>query len=239
VRLLCALAAVVLLATTVSPSAHAIMDPTPGTQIYFVGSVQDPVSVGQTPHVCGSVLISDWWLITAKRCVEGKAPETVNVRVGSVYHGADGEVVPAAAIVPHPVGDVALVKLSSRAGPTPVAIADQSAPAGTEGIVLGWGQTCREAGCGSMTAQLQKVNGHTAPSSVCGAGGDQLCARYPDGGGPCFGDEGGPMVSRVDGDYRLIGLVPSRSRSATSCAQGAAALIDVTLLRDWINRYIS
>ncbi|MFI6094948.1 S1 family peptidase [Lentzea sp. NPDC051213] len=235
-KLFATLMAVVLLAAT-APAAHAIMDPTPGTQIYFVGSVQDTVSMGQSPHLCGSALIADSWLITAKRCVEGKGPESFNVRVGSTYYGTRGQLVPAAAIVPHPTSDVALIKLSSRADATPVAIADQPAPPGTDGIVLGWGQNCPEAGCGGPNAHLQQVKGHTEPNSVCGADKDRLCTRYPNNGGPCFGDEGGPMVSGVEGDYRLIGLVPSRSRFGVSCSQGSAALIEVSALREWITKY--
>src|SRR5687768_8122146 len=75
------------------------------------------------------------------------------------------------------------------------------------------------------------------PRSACGSEGDRLCTTYANGGGPCFGDEGGPLVTE-DG-FSLIGLVPSRVAGAQECAQDRPPLIELTVLRYWINQHTS
>lgn len=231
------LMAMVLLATIPAPSAQAaILGTAPGTQIYFVGSVQEATGTGASRHLCGSVLLADSWVITAKQCVQGRTPESIKVRLGSRYHATSGDLVSAARIVPHPTSDVALIQLGEEAGFIPVHVAHDSLPKGGKGKVLGWGQNCPTAGCGGPSAELQGVEARTEPRSACDGEGDRLCTTYPNGGGPCFGDEGGPLVT--DGDIRqLIGLVPSRVPGAHDCTQGRPPLIDLTVVRGWIDQH--
>lgn len=236
-KLLSALAAVVLLATTPAPAAHAIagsVESTPGTQIYFVASLQ---STTQPPvHHCGGVLIAKSWIITGNECVLGKTPRQMSVRTGSTSYRVGGSLSFVTRIVSHPAGDVALVQLASTSNATPVAIADESASGGTSGRVLGWGQTCPDVGC-RTSETLRQVAGEVEPGSVCGGASDRLCVSYPSGGGPCSGDEGGPMIAGVAGEVRLAGVVPGRLLAGQGCDMGRSSVIDVTLFRDWIRQY--
>ncbi|WP_170211860.1 S1 family peptidase [Saccharothrix australiensis] len=226
-----------LLATFPAPSARATINGTePGTQIYYVGSVQEATGPEASRHLCGSVLTEDYWVLTSKQCVQGRTPESVNVRVGSRRHAGDGELISAARIIPHPTSDVALIRLSKPSSAVPVHVAEQPAGTGAEAKTLGWGQTCPTAGCGGPSAELQAVAARTEPRSACGGEGDRLCTTYPNGGGPCFGDEGGPLVSR-DG-LLLFGLVPSWVPEAHDCTLDRPPVIDLSALRDWIDREI-
>ncbi|MGW6930975.1 S1 family peptidase [Lentzea sp. NPDC054927] len=237
-KLLSALVAMVLLATIpAAPAQAAIQGTTPGTQIYYVGSVQEAAGTEPSRHLCGSVVIEETWVLTAKQCVQGRTSESINVRIGSRYHASRGELVSAVRILPHPTSDVALVELSKHVGVVPMHVAEQPLQEGEKGKVLGWGQNCPTAGCGGPSTELQQVKALIEPRSACGGEGDRLCATYANGGGPCFGDEGGPLVTE-DG-FSLIGLVPSRVAGAQDCAQDRPPLIDLTVLRHWINQHAS
>lgn len=236
-KLFSTLVAVLVLGTVAAPSAQAIMGPTPGTQIYFVTSVQESVSMGQSPHLCGGVLVADTWVLTAKQCVASRTPGSMTVRAGSRNHKTGGELVPVADVVPHPTSDVALVQLSRRVSPTPVSVAAEPSPEGTYANVAGWGQTCPDYGCSGPTDELQELRSVIGPRSDCDSANGQICTRHPSGGGPCYGDEGGPLVVPNGDTWELIGLVPSWPSVGQSCTQGRSAMIDVTPLRDWISRY--
>lgn len=236
-KLFATLTAVVLLATTPAPAAQAIVGgvgSTPGTQIYFVASLQ---STTQPPlHHCGGVLIAKSWIITGNECVRGKTPQQLKVRTGSTRYRDGGSLSFVTRIVSHSAGDVALVQLASTSNATPAVIADESASGGTSGRVLGWGQTCPDAGCRTSEI-LREVAGEVEPGSVCGGASGRLCVSYPSGGGPCFGDEGGPMMAKVAGEVRLAGVVPGRLSAGRGCDEGRSSMIDVTLFRDWIRQY--
>lgn len=229
-------ALVVLLATIPAPAAQAaIQGTTPGTQIYYVGSVQEVSGTGTPRHLCGSVLTEETWVITAKQCVQGRTPESVNVRIGSKHHASGGELVPAARIVPHPTSDVALIQVGKQIPFVPVHVAFRLAPKGEKVKVLGWGQNCPTAGCGGPSAELQQVKAYAESRSACGGEGDRLCTTYANGGGPCFGDEGGPLVTE-DGSF-LIGLIPGPVPGAQDCTRDRPPLIDLTVLRSWIYQH--
>ncbi len=68
------------------PSTRAAINgTTPGTQIYHVGSVQKATGPETSRHLCGSVIIEDYWVLTAKQCNNQQPPATVQhtVNVGS------------------------------------------------------------------------------------------------------------------------------------------------------------
>ncbi|MEO6085554.1 MAG: trypsin-like serine protease [Umezawaea sp.] len=235
------LLAVIVLAVTPALSAHAIvrpnsMGPAPGSQIYYTASLQEKNSVGQSPHFCGGVLIAPTWVVTARECTEGRAPETIAVRIGSRSLTSGGELVTVSRVVPHPTDDVALIELSERVAAVPAMIAVEPGSAGTQTMLLGWGQTCPTRGCGGPTPELQVAYSVTEPESACGVGSEQICTKYDGGGGPCFGDEGGPLITNNATDPRLVGLVPSRGRFGDECRQGRSALTDLTAVRDWITQ---
>ena len=125
----------------------------------------------------------------------------MTVRAGSRNHKTGGELVPAADVVPHPTSDVALVRLSRRVSPTPVAVAAKPSAEGTYATVAGWGQTCPEFGCSGPTDELQEVLSVVGPPSDCATG--QICTKHPSGGGPCYGDEGGPLAVRHGDTWEL------------------------------------
>lgn len=241
-KLFSALAAVVMIVLTAMPSAQAIVvpdkDTTPGTQIYFVASLQMTEPMGRSPHYCGGVLIAPAWVITAKNCTKGRAVESIAVRTGSTDYTDGGQFGTVSRVVPHPARDVALVELDRPVDTAPVAIAAEPGPVGTRTRVLGWGQDCATYNCGGPIQNLQSAGAVIEPNTACGIGEDRICARYGNGGGPCTGDEGGPLVAGGDGTaWSLVGLIPGGLAATGTCPQGRSALVDVTSLRDWIALY--
>jgi trypsin len=234
-KLLSAVAAVlVLLGFSAAPSAQAIMEPTPGSQIYFVTSMQTSTGIGMSPHYCGGVVIGSQWIMTVRSCAEGRPIEQIAIRAGSRRVGGEGQLVAVSKVVPHPTGDAVLIRLSERVDTVPARLADEPSPAGTWAKVLGYGQTCPEPGCGGPSAELQEVDSVVEPGAVCGVGRDQVCARFPNNGGPCFGDEGGPMVTKVADGWRVVGLVPSRPSVAQACGRGLSSVVEVSQFREWV-----
>ena len=238
-KLVPVLAAMVLVMTA-APSAQAVVRPTPmgpapGSQIYFVASLQEADSMAFHPHRCGGVLIAPSWIITAKQCTEGRTLDSIAVRTGTPDLSTGGELMTVTSVVPHPTRDAALVGLSSRVDAVAVVIADEPVPVGTGAKVLGWGQTCPTRGCGGPSEKLVELDSVTDRGSSCAVEDGLICTRYSHGGGPCFGDEGGPLITGHGPDaWRLIGLVPAWRPDEADCTDRVPAFVDVTELRDWI-----
>ena len=182
---------------------------------------------------CTGSLIKPNWVITAKHCTPGVA----SVRVGN-NDRTKGKSVGVIDEVAHPYADVKLLKLAAPVSFTPIPIGDPAAATvGTATRLLGWGQTCAIAGCGPMSTYNNEFDTSILVDSRCYRinAAQEICTDNPNEGGDCYGDSGGPQITKVNGVWNLIG---SDSRGTTSaCGAGPSIYVDLTSadVRPWIS----
>ncbi|GLZ35582.1 serine protease [Lentzea sp. NBRC 105346] len=190
-------------------------------------------------HFCGGSLIKANWVVTAKHCVSGKTPGSIRARIGTTNRTSGGTVATGAQIVTNPSGDIALLRLSTSVAQTPVKIAAESGPVGTQTRIIGWGQTCPQpGGCGAPTI-LQELDTSIVADSRCGGirASTEICTNNTGGNkGACYGDSGGPQIKSVGGAWQLIGAT-SRSGGGSVCATAPSIYVDVPAFRTWISQY--
>lgn len=182
-------------------------------------------------HVCGGVLISDHFVLTAAHCFPSTDESSLVASKWKVYGG-----VVSLLALPRPYQvkrilinenydsrtndqDIALLKLA-----TTVDFTDQVQPAclptynqqwshGTECFTSGFGTT--DASTSDVSNSLMDVNVNIIDTSVCNSRNsysgsvtkNMLCAGQLDGGkDSCQGDSGGPLVCENNGIWTLAGI---------------------------------
>lgn len=190
-------------------------------------------------HFCGASIVHANWAVTARHCVLGSSPASMQLRVGSANRTAGGVVVSVSAIFTHATADLALLQISAvPSGYTPIPIASSSGAVGTLSRIMGWGQTCpAPGGCGAPIP-LQQLNTSIVADSLCSGGSivaaTEICTSNPGGiAGACYGDSGGPEIKSVGGSWHLIGAT-SRSGGGSTCAVNPSIYVDVPAFRPWI-----
>jgi hypothetical protein len=188
-------------------------------------------------HFCGAALIRPDWLVTAKHCVEGDSPGSIQARIGSPDRNSGGTVATIRRIVLHPArpSDVAVLQLTSPVSHQPISI-PASVPVGSAIRLLGWGAT-RDPNPGPPPVQLQELDTTVLPDSRCGTGGPELCVSNVDGWrGACYGDSGGPAVLRGAGGWQLAGTTTAGTTAI--CGQGPSIYMDSAAHRSWIDSVV-
>lgn len=224
------------------------------------------VSIGGVAG-CTGTLIAPTWVLTAGHCGSATGAlglatpialpgSTVTVSLGTVNaDGSGGERITAADVVVEPSylltegSDIALVRLSRAASPTPVRIAGRNgAGLWTPGVlatIAGFGVT--SASGGKSPARMQVAEVPIVTDATCASAypnsfeaRTQVCAGYPQGGvDTCQGDSGGPLFGRDGrGVLKVVGATSRGEGCAEAGKPGVYARVADAALREWIRSVV-
>ncbi|XP_062549418.1 brachyurin-like [Armigeres subalbatus] len=179
--------------------------------------------------LCGGVLISSNYVLTAAVCVNGASEGTVILgaqnlqnenEVGQLrldFTGSDVKIHEEYVefIFRHNIAIVRLpqsVPITDRIRPAVLpAGSDSRTFAGLQGTVSGFGRTSDAST--SFSEVLRYVSNPILTNADCNAGwygdlidGQKLCLSYSNTRGPCVGDNGGPLTVQDAGQSLLVGV---------------------------------
>uniref|UniRef100_A0A3Q2QZF4 Peptidase S1 domain-containing protein n=1 Tax=Fundulus heteroclitus TaxID=8078 RepID=A0A3Q2QZF4_FUNHE len=225
------------------------------------GSWPWQVSIHSFGRICGGSLINDQWVLTAAHCVKCN-PAGLKVYLGrqSQEGSNPNEVVRRVSwIISHPDyyfgpdNDIALLKLftpvnfTSYISPVCLAASNSTFYSGVKSWVTGWGETgvfdplpspgnlleveAQIVGSGQCRCDYSEIAGDIISDNV-------ICAGFREGGkGPCYGDHGGPLVSKQGDRWIQAGIVSV----GIGCAKPffPAVYARVSQYNNWINSHIT
>lgn len=193
--------------------------------------VQANVKSDWNGAICGASAISDTWIVTAAHCVS-KDPAKINIVLGTHDLRANqGHRVAVCDVAIHPkrgLNDIALVELCEPHYHPTIKLAQSAdvAATGTATTVIGWGLSETPSLDGSQGKQVfperpleadvtvrseEHCEGNDESGSydhdryVCAQGkGVDGVHKFADA---CNGDSGGPLITVVDGEPVLVGVV--------------------------------
>ncbi|XP_020667192.3 serine protease 1 [Pogona vitticeps] len=172
-------------------------------------SVPYQASLNSGYHFCGGSLINDRWVVSAAHCYKSR----IQVRLGEhnieLQEGGE-QFINSDKIIRHPKynswlldNDIMLIRLETPAELSaqiaPVALSSGCAPAGTDCLISGWGNTLSNGV--NYPDLLQCLNAPILSEQECKDAypgqitDNMICVGYLEGGqDSCQGDSGGPVV---------------------------------------------
>ena len=235
--------------TAVARPASAVVNGSaaPNGAYPFMASLQDRTGFA----FCGGSVISSTWVLTAAHCVVDENPNGSGLQVvvgtntlgngsGTTINVVEVKVHPAYANSAH---DVALLRLASAAGVSPIRVAgagdDGLEAAGTPVKVAGWGDTLPTLGLFS-TNTLQEADLNVVSDNECGQtnigfdGPTGVCAAalLKDS---CQGDSGGPLFAGSGASRVQIGVVSYGQSCALPKFPGVYSELNNTAIRNFIS----
>lgn len=184
-----------------------------------------------TRHICGGAIIAPNIILTAAHCVvKVNEPQSYAVRAGSTLWSSGGSYIRARRIIPHgqfnsPThmnNDIALILLqkslvySSLIQPISSVTPSDIVSAQAQLFVSGWGSTTIDQVATAPRLHYTTVvqmDRQRCTQNYFGAGtvtGTMFCAGSKSGLGDrdsCMGDSGGPLITKVSGRFKLLGIV--------------------------------
>ncbi|XP_044193800.1 hyaluronan-binding protein 2-like [Thunnus albacares] len=182
-------------------------------------------------HICGGILLSSCWVLTAAHCID--STNEFQVVLGGVNIDKQEEMdqtIPVIQTVVHEdyrqspsavYSDIALLKLKVTDSPycaketrfvKAVCLPDETFPAGEECVISGWGATETQR----YSSQLLNARVFLISQERCKAphiygtvlDESMFCAGTLQGGiDSCQGDSGGPLVCEQNGTHYITGVV--------------------------------
>lgn len=179
-------------------------------------------------HFCGGAIIKKDTIITAAHCLKNinYSSEALTIQLGSTNLNNNGEIIPVAAVIPHPLfnpfnddNDIAVVFLekplqySNKVQPVKLPKADLQIIENTTAIVSGWGSRLRVNNYNDLSNILLAAKVKVYSRKRCledypydAITESMMCAGADDGSvDSCQGDSGGPLITADNGI--LIGIV--------------------------------
>jgi secreted trypsin-like serine protease len=177
---------------------------------------------------CSGVLIDDTWVLTAAHCASGLSPGDIEVAVGIFdLSSFSGTRIGVKSIRIHSqydtsylTNDIALLELDQPSGQPPITLfsgeSKENAPPSLLGqtlTALGWGMADGSGTSWYYPEKLRQVDLPVVDDDYCNniypltLITSQICAGFYEGKDVCNGDSGGPVVTRIDGEWVHAGLV--------------------------------
>ncbi|KFB47100.1 AGAP005706-PA-like protein [Anopheles sinensis] len=210
---------------------------------------------GSSSHsFCSGVLISRRHVLTAAVCISGS--NTLTVLLGASDMTRVEEFIAVTNILSHPNyssffnrDDIAILTLA-QAAPIRDTIRPVDLPRRSQvnsdfnswaATTAGWGNTGRRDNEPIPTQALQFAVDSVTTNFVCGLShtfirGTHICTRT-DNGGPCNGDEGGPVTVTESGRTFLVGIHSFHFSGLFGCDRGRPSVhTRITEYLDWIQQ---